>query len=152
MNNQEEILNELKAIAPILTEIDKTPVQSVPPDYFEQFEVLLPVKQTAVVKMPALRKWFIYASAAVVTGILITAGFVYTNRNKDSFEYDRYNSVNIDEALNNLTDEELQQYIYNAVALSGAGNMFSPDDETYISDDNLETEFYENSYELKKAN
>jgi hypothetical protein len=75
---------ELTTISPLLESLNKRPVYSVPQGYFENFKVPATPGQKADSRVVSLRqhKWFRYAAAAVVTGIIALAGLmVYNNNN-----------------------------------------------------------------------
>ena len=113
-----EINNELDEIAPLLNQISRKPVHSLPQGYFESFNVQLPKVQATVINMPFVRKWMTYASAAIVAGILVTAGFLYTDKNSRSFDYEKYSKIDVAAALNNLSVDELETYLNSASSLN----------------------------------
>lgn len=81
-NSQEE----LETLSPLLSSLNKKPVYSVPEDYFANFEVAIG-NQKSKAKVIGItgRKWIRYAAAAVVTGIIVLAGFmIYNNNHKDA--------------------------------------------------------------------
>lgn len=125
MNNRKDINEELKTIAPLLKDISRQPVQSVPEGYFEQFSVHLPVTAAPVVKMSQVRKWMAYAAAALVAGILVTAGFIFTDKDVQRFNYEQYSRIDVPTEMNKLSDDELQSYLATATVLSGAGHAGS---------------------------
>ncbi len=110
--------NELNHIAPLLNQISRKPIQTLPQGYFESFNVELPKHQSQVVKMPFIRKLMTYASAAIVAGILVTAGFLYNNKSNHSFDYDQYNKINITTAMNDLSEDEMVNYLNSASSLN----------------------------------
>jgi hypothetical protein len=65
---------ELKELSPILSGLKKGMPFSVPQGYFEN--ITPAVQPKAKVVSMVSRKWFRYAAAAVVTGFIITAGFL----------------------------------------------------------------------------
>jgi Sec-independent protein translocase protein TatA len=78
--------DELAAISPLLSSLQKENLFSVPEGYFEN---LAQVKQkenikpaTKVVSLTS-RTWFRFAAAAVVTGIIILAGLLFFNTEKE---------------------------------------------------------------------
>ncbi len=76
---------ELNLVAPLLTKIGREPVMSVPEGYFEQLQPLDKLTDhTAKAKVITFRnysRWIQYAAAAMVTGILITGAFIFTDSN-----------------------------------------------------------------------
>jgi len=77
---------ELESVSPLLNSIDKRPVYSVPKGYFENFNINVTEKRGEAKIIPITkRKWFRYAAAAVIVGIVLTAGLVsYRTTNKSS--------------------------------------------------------------------
>jgi len=75
---------ELAEISPLLERIDKRPVYSVPGGYFENLNVTPGVEQGVDSKVVSLspRRWFRYAAAAVVIGIIALGGLLVYNNNK----------------------------------------------------------------------
>jgi hypothetical protein len=76
---------ELELISPLLSSLNKRPVYSVPREYFENFKVGDEQKktETKVISITS-RKWFRYAGAAVITGVIAMTGLlVYNNNHKD---------------------------------------------------------------------
>lgn len=70
--------DELAAISPFLSSLKKETLYSVPEGYFESLPVTNQkegIKPTVKVVSLFNRTWFRYAAAAVVTGIIILAGF-----------------------------------------------------------------------------
>lgn len=127
-----ETENELNQITPLLNQISRKPIQSLPQGYFESFDVDLPKQQSPVIKMSFIRKWMTYASAAIIVGILVTAGFLYTNKSNHSFDYDQYNTINITTAMNNLSEDELLNYLNSASAL----HIIHPSIDTELINEN----------------
>ena len=73
---------ELESISPLLNSLNKRPVYSVPDGYFENFKSEAEQKESgAKVISIASRKWYRYAAAAVVTGIIALAGLMIYNNN-----------------------------------------------------------------------
>ena len=75
---------ELAEISPLLENLNKRPVYSVPQGYFENFKVTPGAEQGVDSKVVSLsrRRWFRYAAAAVVTGIIALGGLMVYNNNK----------------------------------------------------------------------
>jgi hypothetical protein len=75
---------ELATISPLLESLNKRPVYSIPQGYFENFKVATTPEQktdSRVVSLPQ-RRWFRYAAAAVLTGIIALAGLMVYNNNR----------------------------------------------------------------------
>lgn len=128
---------ELDSIAPLLNTIAKRPVQSLPEGYFKDFQIAQK-QETAIVRMPRLRKWMSYAAAAMIAGILITAGFIFNNNNSKSFDYAYYSKIDVPAALNQVTDDELQNYLNTTALLSGTEQLTIPEEVENIDQGNFQ--------------
>jgi hypothetical protein len=129
MSNNKNIEQELNEIAPLLNQLTKTPVQEVPADYFKQFKVQVSAEQ-AVVKKIIWKKWVAYAAAAVFAGLMIHTGWRFNQPKDFPFDYDRYANVDVAKELNNISDEELQEYLNTSNTLLGAGSNILIEEET----------------------
>jgi hypothetical protein len=69
---------ELETLSPLLSGLKKTMPYSVPQGYFESLAEKRNKPAAKVVSI-SQRKWFRYAAAAVVTGVIVLAGFIYIN-------------------------------------------------------------------------
>ena len=82
--NNRELTEELELMAPLLNTISKEPVLSLPEGYFEQIAPLAVIDQPEKAKVVRFRnynRWIQYAAAAMVTGILVTGAFIFTDSN-----------------------------------------------------------------------
>ncbi len=122
-----EVYEELEEIAPLLNQISKKSVNSIPQGYFESFRLQLTPKQSNIIKMRIISKWMTYATAAIVAGILVTTGFLYTNKSKHSFDYERYSKIDIATSLNNLSENELETYLNSSSSLTVSHAYFEPE-------------------------
>lgn len=129
--SQHEVTAELNEVAPLLNTISKAPVYMVPDGYFSQ--VSAPVTTAKVVKMGVTRRWMQMAVAAVTMGVLVTAAFLFTDQSPKSLDYQQYQSIDAQTAVQNLPDETLIQYMEAHASLSGSdvveesGNLESTD-------------------------
>lgn len=109
---------ELENISPLLSGLKKQMPFTIPDGYFDTLQEEVSVKTNkpaAKVVSLGSRKWFRYAAAAVVTGIIALSSFIYFNRNSvdpnknpDGWVAKNMKKVNadkIDEFIK-LTDEE----------------------------------------------
>lgn len=82
MYGEQDASEELGNISPLLSGLKKEMPYSVPSGYFDSISA--PVAEThqpaKVVSMGGSRKWFRYAAAAVVTGVIALLGFLYLDR------------------------------------------------------------------------
>jgi hypothetical protein len=135
-DSSKSVESELEEIAPFLNKLSKKPVQSIPEGYFNNFSIAQ--KQEAkLVQLPTIRKWMTYAAAAMIAGILITAGFMY-NKKAASFDFDYYSKMDVPAALNQVTDDELQNYLNSTASLSGIEQLTIPEDIENINQGNFQ--------------
>jgi hypothetical protein len=115
------VSEELEQIAPALLTISKKPVFSVPAHYFEKSNFTAIAKgleknnngTAKVISMRNTRKWFSYAAAAVIAGVLIT-GALWNN---SSFT-DSSNVFSLNKEITNVSDDAIQNYLNNDVTAS----------------------------------
>lgn len=85
MYGEQDASEELSNLSPLLSGLKKEMPYSVPAGYFDT--VSAPVaaenKPAKVVGMGGSRKWFRYAAAAVVTGVIVLLGFSYFNQDNN---------------------------------------------------------------------
>jgi len=72
---------EIESVSPLLSSITKRPVYSVPHGYFENFKPGADGKKETKVVVLSSRKWFRYAAAAVIVGVILMAGLIAVNNN-----------------------------------------------------------------------
>lgn len=104
-----EIRDELEAVAPLLNTISKTNVYNLPAGYFEQLEVRTSARPAKVVAMKKVRGWMQYVAAAVISGILITGAFLYTD-SSSSKELNSAENLDVPAELNKVSASELVKY------------------------------------------
>ena len=80
-NDYQTAKEELETLSPLLSGLNKTMPYSVPQGYFESLGEKRN-KPAAIVVSITHRRWFRYAAAAVVTGVIVLAGFIYFNSRK----------------------------------------------------------------------
>ncbi|MBI5859108.1 MAG: hypothetical protein HZB42_15850 [Sphingobacteriales bacterium] len=76
---------ELESISPLLSGLKKEMPYSVPQGYFNSLSENAAKKETKVISITH-RRWFRYAAAAIVVGIVAITGFILTNNKKESDE------------------------------------------------------------------
>lgn len=74
---------EIESLSPLLSGLKKQIPYSVPEGYFEQIG-FMPVKREIKVVSITHRRWFRYAAAAIVTGIVVLSGFLFLGNKKES--------------------------------------------------------------------
>ena len=85
-----EVHTELSVIAPLLNNINKQEIYTVPTGYFEQSNFTAVAqnikKEAKIFTLLVARRWLQYAAAAIVGGILIMGAFLYTD-NKNYLDF-----------------------------------------------------------------
>jgi hypothetical protein len=130
-----EIIQELEQVAPLLNNIAKTPVQTVPTGYFDHFQVQIAqdnsnIQPTGarVVNMNNRRKWYTLAAAAVVIGILVIGGFNLVNQptissnNALVINMEQIAKIDIKQSVQALSNDSIDEYLKTANALAGPEN------------------------------
>lgn len=111
-----EISSELTVVAPLLNTISKQRVQAVPPDYFNQVNFAAPVlqqqrKPAKVINLPSAGRWMPMTVAAVITGIVITGAFMFTNNRDSHIEYEKYTHTDIPAGLTEVSEADIEKYL-----------------------------------------
>ena len=154
--NQQKVSEELQEISPFLAKLSKENVYKIPQHYFNSLQSLEAVKVENKVKSISTRfvsKWISYAAAAVITGVLITGAYMYTNH-KGNFD--------LTNEINKVSDEELQNYLSLSIAHPAAvaneettSNINAPEtldvkqEMQFVSDEELQ-EYINENYETQK--
>lgn len=123
---KEQLRNELKTIAPLLHSLKKKDVYTVPAGYFQQPLTVLTGQAGTREKGKLVlfsRKWKQYAAAAAMTGIMATGIFLYSNKEKDGAEYEKYVKLDLSSAIDNVSDTELVNYLEKNERLSVASEQ-----------------------------
>ncbi len=110
------VREELDEVAPLLNTIDKETPYQVPEKYFARadFARLASYQQpqAKVVTLRLARRWMQYAAAALVTGVLVTGAFLFTD-NPANIEESTYQSVDLSSELDKVSETELANYLDN---------------------------------------
>lgn len=138
MENKQTIAKELEQIAPLLNQIEKKPVQSIPAGYFDQLTFQKPNLSSSVVKMPVSAssvikritsgKMYRWAAAAAVTALLVLGGLQLTDSSYQPLEkqvgmnYAELTSLNVSDWVQQLPNESIDAYLKSANALAGSEN------------------------------
>lgn len=128
-DNQESLeqtsKEELETLSPLLSGLKKQMSArpghsdgpfSVPRGYFESLtEKLIPAENKPAAKVISLthRKWFRYAAAAVIAGVIAMAGFLYTNNkttNNPAKALVKFEK-NLNKEIKKTSDKELDEFI-----------------------------------------
>lgn len=116
MYGEQDASEELGNLSPLLSGLKKEMPYSVPAGYFDT--VSAPVaaenKSAKVVSMVGSRKWFRYAAAAVVTGVIVLLGFSYFNQENSGSSYGTA-VANFDKSalkeIKKTSDTELNEFV-----------------------------------------
>ncbi|MGQ0740526.1 MAG: hypothetical protein ACT4OJ_15865 [Bacteroidota bacterium] len=88
-SDYQTVSEETESISPLLAGLNKEMPYNVPQGYFENLAADITVKenkQEAKIISISSRRWFRYAAAAVVTGVIVMAGFMIFKPNVDPVE------------------------------------------------------------------
>jgi hypothetical protein len=81
-DNNPTAKEELETLSPLLSGLKKEPLYSVPADYFDSLQTKQEIKVISITS----RKWFKYAVAAVIVGVVATSALFILNNNKQPSE------------------------------------------------------------------
>ncbi len=159
----EDAATEIKALSPMLYNIQNEHVFEVPQGYFENLseDVLNKVKpQPKVINIQRhTSSFFKYAVAAAFTGVMALGVFKFTANTKDNIQLPEYVSAglqvqNVDQELAKISDVEIVKYleasgtdVNAAFVASSIDNNELPAQEDYFLDDEA-LEKYLNSINL----
>lgn len=115
-NDYQTAKEEIESLSPLLSGLKKQNPYSIPTGYFEQLG-MAPVKKEIKVVSITHRRWFRYAAAAVVTGLIVIGGFLFSNSSnridpiEQPYAWVKKNIKTVDkadiDAFVQLADEEL---------------------------------------------
>ena len=109
-------LEELESISPLLGRLKKQNPFTVPAGYFDSVSERKPV--TKVISFSS-RKWFRYAAAAIVIGIVSIAAILFIAEKNTKPADENKAWAKIENNVNKLSDKEIKDF----VALSDAGSI-----------------------------
>ena len=112
-----EETDELDEVAPLLNIISRENVYQVPQGYFEQADFSAntkqqPKKEAKIITFNIARKWLQYAAAAVVTGVLVTGAFIFTDSHT-YLENENLERIELSSELNKVSANDLVTYLNN---------------------------------------
>lgn len=114
---EEDPAAELAGMAPLLSTVSKKEVYTVPKGYFAETDFTKIARSSApegkVITLRIARKWIQYAAAAVVTGILVTSAFLFTDDSSNYLENTGYERADVSSSLKKVSEEELVQFLSN---------------------------------------
>lgn len=117
---------ELATLSPLLSGMKKEMPYSVPAGYFESLADNIVKKETKVIAITS-RKWFRYAAAAVVTGVIATLAFIrFSNNEIKSTDSIAKIEKKINKDLKKMSEQDLNDFLqFNAAGLDGTENVKS---------------------------
>jgi len=116
---------ELESLSPLLSGLKKQMPFSIPNDYFENLNtqpfVLSNTRSETKVVSITSRKWLRYAAAAVVSGIIVLAGFLYVQKTNDPVRSFARFEKKLDKEIKTTSDKELAEFVkqFTDAGLSG---------------------------------
>lgn len=126
--NKNEIFIELAAIAPTLNAIDKANVYTLPEDYFSKFKTGIndATSSAKVVSISTIKRKVLYIAAACVIGIMAVSAFIFT-KNSNKIDYAAYKHIDVNSAIDKLSNEELLNYLENVNSITNANSLTTLD-------------------------
>lgn len=111
-----EVEEELEEVAPLLHTVSrKMPYSGIAIPSFNMEAVMerAAVNEVPVIQMPVRksRRWLQYASAAVVTGVIVAAAFIYNGNTTDATTVEQYAQIDVSQEISKLSEEELNTYL-----------------------------------------
>jgi len=133
--NLSETRAELDEVAPLLNTISRREVFTAPAGYFEQTDLVAAArnakKEAKVISMRKANRWIQYMAAAMMTALLITGAFLFTDKNTYLENEKKYERLDISSELNKVSEDELVTYLNNPehVAAAPATTQLASDAE-----------------------
>ncbi len=102
-------------------------------------EALVPAPKTApVVQMVKARKWIMYAAAAMLTGILVTGAFMFSDKPVNQMK-EQYQLEDLGTALDAVTDADLEHYLEQNQTITVEEVLASPNQKLPELTDHIQT-------------
>jgi len=115
---------ELESISPLLSGLNKQMPFSIPQGYFEGISKEINNKlnnktETKIVSITS-HKWLRYAAAAMITGLIVMAGFLLINNNINNERSFAKFEKTLNKEIKKTSDKELNDFIqYTSAGLTG---------------------------------
>jgi hypothetical protein len=111
-NDYQTATEELETLSPLLSGLKKEMPYSVPQGYFENLAADINTQanktETKIISIGS-RKWFRYAAAAVVVGVVATLSFMLINQDKVTADKDSYAWVK--KNIKKVSTEKIEEFI-----------------------------------------
>jgi len=112
-SNDGSVQEELETLSPLLSQLQKKPTYTVPAGYFENLQPSVVKENTATeTKVVSItrNKWFRYAVAAVMIGVVATIGFLTLNK-KETIDPENKSFAWVKKNLNKVSTAEINQFV-----------------------------------------
>lgn len=115
MNNDSMDLNpeeELKELSPLLSGLKKQMPYSVPAGYFENIDTTSAMAAQPAAKVVAMGrpKWFRYAAAAIVTGVIALAGFLIFSK-QTGIDPNTKSYAWVEKSLKKVSTDDIDKFV-----------------------------------------
>lgn len=132
---EEERKTELAPTAPLLARLSYENLYTLPDHYFSRINFIPGVKkalaESRVITFHIARKWIQYAAAAVVTGILVTGAFLFTDDSRSYIQSEKIEKADVTSSLDKISEEALVDYLQNHehMVIQPASTLFASEEE-----------------------
>jgi hypothetical protein len=124
---------ELESLSPLLSSLKNKSTYSIPEGYFEKLpavkENIVTETNTKVVSITN-RKWFRYAAAAMVIGIVATIGFILLNKEKN-IDPSEKSFAWIQKNMKKVSTDDINEFV--ELASAGSADMVKVETKEEIS-------------------
>jgi len=118
--------DELESISPLLSGLKKQMPYHIPENYFQSLNT--PTTETKVVSITS-RKWYRYAVAAMVTGIIALGGYLFVSNKVNNTAEKKLARLEktVDKEIKKTSDEELKAFMqqFTDAGLNGEEKVFN---------------------------
>ncbi|MEX6690802.1 hypothetical protein QTN47_25060 [Danxiaibacter flavus] len=120
---------ELSEIAPTLVTIGRKNVFSVPDNFFSALDITpynkdVDEPQARIVPLKR-RNWYTYASAAIISGLILLGGFAWLKDNNYHHQFNKVKNTDMQAAVSTISDAEISHFLDHQVVMpeQGAASM-----------------------------
>jgi hypothetical protein len=100
---------ELETLSPLLSSLKKEMPYSIPEGYFENINAAPVFQPQAKVASITRQKWLRYAAAAIVTGFIVTAGFLFLN--KKEIDPDQKPFAWVEKNMKKVSTDQINEFV-----------------------------------------
>lgn len=123
--NEQSVNEELATLSPLLSCLKKEMPYSIPAGYFENLntDIAGDKTETKIISI-SHRKWFRMAAAAVITGVILMAGFMISDNSKiENLPTAKYEKK-LNKEIKKTSDKDLNDFLqYTEAGLDGSENV-----------------------------